>query len=67
VRSAEKAVSPLSWFTSLSCPEVEDYLHVYFTRELDAREVPLSQEELDQARRLVESKYASPAWINRLP
>ena len=67
VRSAEKEVSPLSWFTSLSCPEVEAYLLAYFTRELDAREVPLAQEELDQARRLVESKYATPAWINRLP
>ena len=67
IRSAEKAVSPLSWFTSLSCGEVERNLQAYFTREFDARESALADQELDVARRLVDSKYATPAWINRLP
>src|SRR6202165_2667902 len=33
VRSAEKAVSPLSWFTSLSCDDVARNLERYFSRE----------------------------------
>ena len=67
VRSAEKAVSPLSWFTTLSCDEVERKLFDYFTRTFDARESSLTSEELDRAERLVESKYSTAAWVNRLP
>src|SRR5207244_12120946 len=35
VRSAEKSVSPLSWFTKLSCVEVVAHLLSFFARELD--------------------------------
>src|SRR5882672_701356 len=38
VHSAEKAVSPLSWFTSLTCEEVAQNLHGYFKRELNAHD-----------------------------
>ena len=67
VRSAEKAVSPLSWFTGLSCAEVAENLHEYFMRTFDARESAPAKDELDAASRLVESKYSTQAWINRLP
>jgi len=67
VRSAEKAVSPLSWFTSLTCDEVARNLHAYFIREFNARESEVSGPELESAERLVESKYSTPGWINRLP
>src|SRR5438309_11791063 len=67
VRSAEKSVSPLSWFTSLSCDEVARKLHVYFTREFNASDAEVSRAELEMARRLVESKYSTDDWINRLP
>ena len=67
VRSAEKAVSPLSWFTSLTCDEVERNMFAYFQREFAAHESALTEEELRRARELVESKYATPAWVNRLP
>jgi lipoate-protein ligase A len=67
VRSAEKAVSPLSWFTTLTCDEVERNLFGYFMRDFAARESTLTSEEIDRARALVESKYSTPAWINRLP
>ena len=67
VRSAEKGVSPLSWFTSRTCDEVEGDLLTYFARELRARRSALTDEELERASRLVETKYATPAWINRLP
>ncbi len=67
VRSAEKSVSPLSWFTSLSCDEVARKLHAYFTREFNANDAEVSRAELEMARRLVESKYSTDDWINRLP
>ncbi|HET7419830.1 MAG TPA: biotin/lipoate A/B protein ligase family protein [Candidatus Dormibacteraeota bacterium] len=67
VRSAEKAVSPLSWFTSLTCDEVEGNLLEYFRREFAAHESTLTREELDRARDLAQTKYATAAWINRLP
>ncbi len=67
VRSAEKAVSPLSWFTRLSCEEVTGELHDHFKHDFAAREGAITDDELDAAQRLVGSKYSTPAWINRLP
>jgi len=67
VRSAEKPVSPLAWFTDLSCDEVEAHLQSHFTRELDSQVAPLTAQEIEAAAQLVASKYATPAWINRLP
>ena len=67
VRSAEKEVSPLSWFTRLSCAQVASHLHKHFLREFDASQSELTTEELARARHLVASKYSTPEWINRLP
>jgi lipoate-protein ligase A len=67
VRSAEKAVSPLSWFTDLSCAEVAARLQAYFVREFAAGESAPTQREVARARHLVASKYATPEWISRLP
>src|SRR5437879_4879173 len=67
LRSAEESVSPRSWFTSLSCDEVARKLHAYFTREFNASDAEVSRAELEMARRLVESKYSTDDWINRLP
>jgi lipoate-protein ligase A len=67
VRSAEKPVSPLSWFTGLSCSDVARDLCEYFVREFHARETVVSPTELDDAQRLVEGKYGTLEWINRLP
>lgn len=67
IRSAEKAVSPLSWFTDLSCAEIEERLHAHFGRELDASDGEITAEEEQAAESLVASKYATEAWINRLP
>ncbi|HYL08754.1 MAG TPA: hypothetical protein VEU76_09395, partial [Candidatus Udaeobacter sp.] len=66
VRSAEKVVSPLAWFTNLSCDEVAGNLCSSFVRGFHAREGRLDGEELDAAKRLVEVKYGTPEWINRL-
>lgn len=67
VRSAEKSVSPLSWFTDLSCEEVARSMTGYFAREFRAQERHLSSDEIEQARHLVKTKYATSSWINRLP
>jgi lipoate---protein ligase len=67
IRSAEKSVSPLSWFTPLSCGEVEEDLATYFEREFQAVVTAPTEEELARAERLVVSKYETPEWINRLP
>ena len=67
VRSAEKPVSPLSWFTSLSCAEVAQNLQRHFSAETGAHEGVASADELEAAHQLVTSKYSTPAWINRIP
>ena len=67
VRSAEKRVSPLSMFTQLTCDEVAAHMQSSFMRKFRASERGLAPDEMDAARRLVASKYATPAWVNRLP
>jgi lipoate-protein ligase A len=66
VRSAEKAVSPLAWFTRVSCDEVAAHLEGHFAREFGATASELTPDENARARQLVASKYATDAWINRL-
>jgi lipoate---protein ligase len=67
VRSADKPVSPLSWFTSLSCEETTSHMERFFSGEFGARTSELSADELEAARVLVAEKYGTPAWVNRLP
>ena len=67
VRSAEKPVSPLSWFTSLTCDETTRHLERTFAAEFTTRASRLADDELEAARELVAEKYGTPAWINRLP
>src|SRR3989441_2859226 len=67
VRSADKAVSPLSWFTVLSCAEVARHMEQSFSSEFRARMSELTSDELEAARELETTKYASASWVNRLP
>ena len=67
VRSAEKEVSPLSWFTDLSCADVTTHMERSFEAAFAARPSALSHSEVEQAQSLVDTKYATPAWIERLP
>lgn len=66
-RSADKDVSPLSWFTDLDCAAVTAHLERSFAASFNVKRSELAQDESDDAGRLVASKYATPAWINRLP
>jgi lipoate-protein ligase A len=67
VRSAEKEVSPLAWFTDKTCAEVTLHMEASFSSEFDAREGELSGEEVAGAEELVETKYSTAAWIDRIP
>jgi lipoate-protein ligase A len=66
VRSADKEVSPLSWFTSLGSHEVARHLEASFRVGFEAKHGGLADSEVAAARDLVEAKYATPAWIDRL-
>jgi lipoate-protein ligase A len=67
VRSAEKSVSPLSWFTDVSCAEVATHLQSSFAAQFGAQQSKLTAHEMEEAERLVASKYGQAPWINRLP
>jgi lipoate-protein ligase A len=67
VRSANKVVSPLSWFTQRSCAEVAGELSEHFSRQFRTRRSEAQPEELEASLRLVATKYSTPAWVNRLP
>jgi lipoate-protein ligase A len=67
VRSADKPVSPLAWFTSLSCADVAQSLMRSFSKELRTHQSTATPAELEAARQLVSTKYGTPAWVNRLP
>ena len=67
VRSANKTVSPLSWFTTRTCAEVALDLAEHFSKQFRTRPSDAQPDELDAANQLVSTKYSTPAWVNRLP
>ncbi len=67
VRSAEKPVSPLSWFTSMDCAGVARHMERSFASEFHVRKSRVTADELDAARELESTKYSTSSWINRLP
>jgi lipoate-protein ligase A len=66
VRSAEKTVSPLSWFLDLAIDAVVEELIRCFLADNQATLGHLTEEELTAARDLATDTYASPQWIDRL-
>jgi lipoate---protein ligase len=67
VRSAAKDVSPLSWFTPLSCDDVAAQLRDGFMDSFDCDASELSGREISDAQELVDAKYGTSDWISRLP
>src|SRR5438105_3788418 len=65
VRSAEKQVSPLSWFTSVSLEDVVAALAASFSLRHAVEEGALTASELEEAEALAASKYATEAWLFR--
>jgi lipoate-protein ligase A len=66
VRSAERPVSPLSWFLDLPIEAVVEELIRCFLSGNSATVGELTQEELAVARELAVQRYATPEWIDRL-
>jgi lipoate---protein ligase len=66
VRSAEKAVSPLDRWLTLDRDQVVEALAGCFARRHGARPGALQPDELEAARALAASKYATPEWIDRV-
>lgn len=66
VRSAEKEVSPLARWTSLSRDEVVDRLTEWFGGLAVVRTRELDEQTLGVARLLAARKYATRAWVDRL-
>jgi lipoate-protein ligase A len=67
IRSADKAVTPLSWFTNATLEEVEEQLAASFRRGHETEPDLVTGEELEAAQALVESRYSTRDWIFRLP
>src|SRR6266849_4580158 len=67
VRSANKAVSPLSWFTPVDCAAVARHMQRSFAGDFHVHESEVSREELEAAQDLAATKYATAGWVNRLP
>ena len=67
VRSAEKEVSPLAWFTTLGCAEVARHMEGSFRATFGAADSGLTAAELTAADQLVRDKYSTAAWIDRIP
>lgn len=66
VRSAEKTVSPLERWVSLSRDQVVCALASCFGRRHAAHRGSIAADELADARELAERKYATSRWIDRL-
>ena len=66
VRSAEKSVSPLDRWLALDRDRVVDALSACFAQRYEARPGELRPDELEAARALAASKYATPGWIDRI-
>jgi lipoate---protein ligase len=66
-RSADKEVSPLSWFTELDSAAVTRHLERSFASTFTAAASALAPDEVSAAEELVRTKYSTAAWIERLP
>ncbi|CAM3795118.1 lipoate--protein ligase family protein [Isoptericola cucumis] len=66
-RSANKRVDPLRSQTGLSREAILDAFEAHFKSIYATTDSALRPEELARADELVRTKFASPAWINRVP
>jgi lipoate---protein ligase len=66
VRSAEKSVSPLSWFLEGPIEAVMEAMISCFLTRYPSTVRPLHPDELTAAQDLAARKYATPEWIDRL-
>jgi lipoate---protein ligase len=66
VRSAEKKVSPLCRWLDLDRDQAVELLAAWFSSRFPSGPGELTAADLESARDLAASKYATPGWIDRL-
>ncbi|MCA5894799.1 lipoate--protein ligase family protein [Isoptericola sp. NEAU-Y5] len=66
-RSAAKRVDPLRSQTGLSREQIVDAFEAHFRGLHSTVDSELRPQELERAAELVRTKFADPAWINRVP
>ncbi|GAB2476737.1 lipoate--protein ligase family protein [Xylanimonas ulmi] len=66
-RSANKRVDPLRSQTGMTREAIVDAFEAYFKGQYRTVDSALRPDELDRARGLVETKFATPEWIARVP
>ena len=66
-RSANKRVDPLRSQTGLPRAEIIDAFLAHFAARYDTRTGAITPAERAEAERLVEQKFATPQWLNRVP
>lgn len=66
-RSAKKRVDPLRRQTGLARAEILARMMETFTVRYNASITELTETELAEAARRVESKFGTEAWLNRIP
>lgn len=66
-KSAAKRVDPLRSQTGMSREAILKSFADHFRRLYDTRDSAYTEAELAQARELVETKFSTPEWTNRVP
>ncbi|MET4001609.1 MULTISPECIES: lipoate--protein ligase family protein [Arthrobacter] len=66
-RSAKKRVDPLRRQSGMSRQEILERMAATFSARYDARPALLTEAELAEAARRVESKFGTEEWLNRVP
>lgn len=66
-RSAKKRVDPLRRQTGLARSAILHAMQEVFTERYGAVESRLTEAELDEARKRVDSKFGTEDWLNRVP
>jgi len=67
VASANKRVDPLRAHTGLAKAEIEDHLVSTFRSLYGLSESTVTDRERERVSQLVEEKFATPEWLNRVP
>jgi lipoate-protein ligase A len=66
-RSAKKRVDPLRRQSGMSRAEIVERMSQTFADRYDTRPAVLTEEELAEARRRVETKFGTEEWLHRVP
>jgi lipoate-protein ligase A len=66
-RSANKRVDPMRSQTGLTRDAILESFRATFARRYRTKDADYTAEELAEAQRLVDEKFATPGWTHRVP